>query len=209
MTNNGLILLFSSMIAATGVASATTITFGGNTLSGQGVVSSVAGATTVNFESGEPLNYSGGSVTSGNVSNVYLEPTNDTSKYLTSGTGTVSIDFSQNSIKYFGIYWGSFDAYNTITLSGNSGNESYTGTQIANLDGFQPDGSTSQYVNFFSGTGSSWSKITLSSTQNAFESDNHAFITATPEPSTTLLLGTGGLMLLAAYAGRRRAQVRN
>ena len=202
------IIRYSFILLAASIPSAsfaTTITFGGTSVTGQGIVSSVAGVTTVDFNSGAlPANYSGGSVVSGSVSNVYLSPTDDTSFYTTTGTGSTVINLASTPATYFGLYWGSIDAYNTITFSGTTGTESYTGTQIAALDGLTPDGNTSIYVNFAEAKGASWNKITLSSTQNAFETDNHAFITATPEPSTALLLGTGGLLLVAGFGFRRR-----
>jgi hypothetical protein len=45
--------------------------------------------------------------------------------------------------------------------------------------------------------------VTFSSTQNAFESDNHSYIAAVPEPETYAML-LAGLGLVSAVARRRR-----
>jgi hypothetical protein len=50
-------------------------------------------------------------------------------------------------------------------------------------------------VNAFAGVGSKITSVAFYSTQNAFETDNHAFITAVPEPETYAMLLAGLGML--------------
>ena len=205
--------LIAIALAVPCITSASTInvTFGGNTAGGDGVVSSVSGSSTVNFNGDTaPSNYTitpNAGIVQGNVSNVDAAPTNDTSYYLSTGTSSVDINLSAAPATYFGLYWGSIDTYNTIAFTEANGTvDTYTGTQIAAADGISANGTTSAYVNFFD-NGSAFTSVKLSSTQFAFESDNHAFVaaSATPEPSTWIL--TAGGLALAGFLFRRR-QVR-
>ena len=194
-------------------ASTINVSFGGTPAGSAGVTSSQAGATVVNFDNGTaPSNYTLGQtagVVDGNQTNVYLEPTGDTTDYLTTGTSTVNINLASMPATYFGMYWGSVDTYNTISFREANGTvDTYTGAQIAALDGINPNGTTSAYVNF-SDIGSSFVNISLSSTTDAFETDNHAFIaaSATPEPASWLLMA-GGLSAAALFFQRKQKQAR-
>ena len=183
-------------------ASTISVTFGGNAVSNEGVVSAVAGTSTVNFDGDTaPSNYTitpNAMLVQGSTPNITAAPAGDTSYYLSTGTSSVDINLASSPSDYFGLYWGSIDTYNTIALTQANGKvQTYTGAQIASLDGISADGTTSAYVNFFA-NGPGITDIRLSSTQFAFESDNHAF-SATPEPSTWILtaggLGLAGLMI--------------
>ena len=143
----------------------------------------------MNFDGGlTPGYYTLGStaqIAQGNSSGVYATPTGDTSNYLSTGNSSITITPS-SAYNYFGLYWGSLDDYNSISFKEANGTSvSYTGGQIAGFAGIPTDGATSVYVNFAL-TGTTFSSITLSSGQYAFESDNHAFgnIAAAPEPAT-------------------------
>lgn len=127
-------------------------------------------------------------------------PPADTSKFLcvgpdeTSGT-PITITLS-SAINYFGFYVGSLDAYNSISFfNGATQTISLSGTQLATRAGVNPDGNQSRgfYINVFASAGENFNSIRLSSTSNAFETDNHAFALVTtipgadgnvPEPGT-------------------------
>lgn len=164
-----------------------------------------------------PTGYSGsGQVVVGSVGGQYAQPTAgpnpsagfNNSQYLTvptgssSGSVTITAPFLSS---YFGLYWGSVDTYNSITFfRGSTQVASFVGQTI--IDAPTPDltpGSQQQavYVNFFFTNGDAYDKIVLTSTQFAFESDNHVF-GVVPVPGSAVLLLSG--LLGAAFIGRRR-----
>jgi len=109
----------------------------------------------------------------------------------------------------FGLYCGSIDAYNKIQFfsvsnSGSTLVASYTGDQLNALppvdsNGDQSSSYTNAYISF-AFTGLSFNEVTLSSTQNSFESDNiyaaglTSLTSPVPEPSTWA-------MVLLSFAG--------
>lgn len=114
------------------------------------------------------------------------------------GPGSVIFDAA---VSYFGFLWGSPDAYNTVSF--------YDGaTLLGAFDGsavlVPPNGnqSFSSYFNVFAGAGEAITRVEFSSTTNAFETDNHAFTAAVPEPESYAML-LAGLGLLGAMARRR------
>ena len=165
-----------------------------------GLTTNVAGATTVDFNSGKPWFYTGPStVVSGSVDGQTAAPAGDSTPYLSvaypyqSGIETATLN---NSYNYFGLYWGSIDDYNTLkfysgdtlvaTISG--GDVIASGTAL----GDQMAPGSNRYVNFFFND-ASYDNIVFSTTQYAFESDNHAFgnVRAVPEPASFALMGLG------------------
>jgi hypothetical protein len=179
-------------------ADAIMLTFGGTPVAGQGQFSSVPGVTTIDFESGAPTSglavYSapgpGPAVVSGNTVSSLLS-LDDTSKYLAvsilgdeRGTTPVTIAFA-NPLDYFGLYWGTPNANNTISFfNGDTLLESFRGDALYSV----VPSTGAVYANFFAEAGESFNKVVLSEISVAFESDNHAYKVAesVPEPVTSL-----------------------
>lgn len=194
---------FATLAVAAGAASAVpTFTAGGTALAGEGLVTSVAGATTINFNDGIiPANYSGASLFTGTDGN-HAAPPGDTTRYLSAGISSdqhspVTATFA-GGLSYFGFYMGSPDTYNSVQYNfTNSASITMSGSDLAALAGNQPNGdqSVGMYINAFAGSGNRISSVSFSSTSNAFETDNHALISAVPEPGTYAMLLAGlGLM---------------
>ena len=183
-------------------AEAIMLTFGGTSVPGQGQFSSVPGVTTIDFESGAPTSglavYSapspGPAVVSINTIGVSLLSTDDSSRYLsvsvlgdTRGTTPVTIAFA-NPLDYFGLYWGTPSANNTLSFfNGDRLLQSFNGDALYSA----VPSTGAVYANFFAQPGESFNKVVLSDTSIAFESDNHAYKVATdptsvPEPLTSL-----------------------
>jgi hypothetical protein len=112
-----------SLLSAISFAHAGTITVGGTPLVNQGQVTSVAGATTVNFNAlsnGGPQNFVSGIASYSNLfvrSGLTTDITGDTSPFVNplSTTGDITVNFSK-PIVYFGLYWGS-PARSTLSRS--------------------------------------------------------------------------------------------
>ncbi len=129
----------------------------------------------------------------------------DTTTYLSTGIGSVELDFSQN-LTYLGLLWGSIDNYNTIAFyDGSTLLGSFTGNQIlAGANGDQGVNGT-LYMNFNSDT--QFNRVVFSSTQYAFEFDNVAYNETrvpAPEPISLSLFGAG-LAGVGALRRRRKA----
>jgi hypothetical protein len=197
-------------LATAGIAPAQAfmITSGG-TLDGiNGQKSSVGGVTNVTFDIPFPLSttYTNSGISAppitsnlvtGSLVNQYLTPTGDETRYLTLGgdkPGPVDIVLSSLN-NYFGLYWGSIDAYNTVAFYKGSFTAanlvgSFAGDALG-ISGITANGTQSSYINFDSeGASQYFDRIRLTSTQAAFESDNHAF-RAVPTPA--LLPGLVGI----------------
>ncbi len=129
----------------------------------------------------------------------------DATTYLATGIGSVSLALP-GSEKYFGLLWGSVDAYNTLSFydASNTLIGTITGQNVTAAANGNQGASGTLYVNINSTV--AFSKVVASSTSRAFEFDNVAFdptTTAVPEPSSLALVGTGVLALGLARSRRR------
>lgn len=183
------------------------------TLSALGeTTSSVAGATTIDFNSGCGYASCTGDfqLVLGSQANLYAQPAGTDTQFLAvpnpNANGSATFTLGAES-DYFGLFWGSVDAFNSISfyLGGNL-ISTYTGADLVGAqfaNGDQVSYNSNRYINFDFGS-EKFDTVKLSSTNFAFESDNHAFrnLATVSEPST-LLLVIGGLLSLAGVRMRK------
>ncbi len=212
MSNRSVQIAVMAM-AAMAPAAATTVSIGGTPLANEGQVSSVAGATTVNFNSlpnGGPQSFTFGIASYSNLNIRSAGGTDiagDSSPFASPTTpiGDLTVTFSQ-PIVYFGLYWGSPDPANTISFfNGSAAVFSYTGQNLHDQLGVALGSGNAAYVNFRAGASESYTRIVLSPAGSfPFEDDNHAFLQAVPEAGTYALTAFG--LAIAWIARRRRSR---
>jgi hypothetical protein len=192
-----------------------------------GSASLVGGVTTVDFGTLSPNNsvavqkpmstfsngiatYSGGELfntTTTGISGVSARPVGSTSNWWSIQVGqTGTVNFS-SGISYYGFLWGSPDVspWNLVSFySGNTLLDSY------GREDFQPplndnNWTTTSYLNVSTlPNGPLITKITFSASQNAFETDNHAFkVSAVPLPAAAWLFGSA-LLGFVTLSNRRK-----
>lgn len=170
------------------------------------VTSQLSSFTIYDFNSGLPGVYAGsGSIVTGSVSGQYATPFGDTTPYLTVGQNQSETLTPGGVHNVFGLYWGSVDAYNSIKFFLNNvlvdtfaGNDPRLTGITAN--GGQLTSNSNQYVTFL---GLQYTSVQLSSTQFAFESDNH-LVGDVPEPSTLALIAAALLSMFGLGYWRKQ-----
>ncbi len=181
-----------------------------------GNTSNVAGATTIDFGTSPvnnvtsttgalPAGYTGGALfntsTSG-ISGLAARPVGSTDNFWSIGGGVTGKVVFEAPASYFGFLWGSPDVGSWNRIKFYDGN-----ALLASLDGSVISGgnawTNSRYFNVYAGVGEKITSVVFSASQNAFETDNHAFITAVPEPESYALI-LAGLGLIGLGVRRRQ-----
>ena len=198
--------LLTGLIASTAIlisvaAHAAIVVTVGGVAAPSGMVSAVA-PTTYNFDAVGgtfPVFAPAGVVSyqTGSLNLNYTAPAGDATQYASVGTSPFGTAGSPQSasialgggVRYIGLYWGSIDAYNTITITDALGTHDIN---TGNTPVLTPGGTVSSYVNIFDDIAITSVKFTSSGI--AFEFDNLT-IAAVPEASTwaMMLLGFLGL----------------
>jgi hypothetical protein len=169
-------------------------------------------APTYDFESPAPV--SGGLVTTGDLSGISAQPYGSTGNFWTVGP-TDGSPGEMNLSSFAGIasisfIWGSVDSYNTLEVLDRLGNvlETFTGADAAvSPNGNQTDPITNPLalLTFSGTTQGNIGGLRLSSTSNAFETDNFA-VTAVPEPGAWAMLLIGFGFIGAFLRGQKRTR---
>ena len=166
---------------------------------------------TYDFETPAPV--TGGEVRTGDDPGVAAQPLGSTGNYWTVGPtdgtpGTLDLS-SFGDIFNLSFIWGSVDTYNTLEVLDGVGGviATFTGLDANNpANGDQSDPATNPLVTLFfdGGDESLVAGLRLSSSQNAFETDNYA-VNAVPEPGTwaMMLLGFGAVGATMRFRRRR------
>lgn len=200
-------------VSAPAYATITTRVIGSDGSNPNGLMTTFGGVTTMTFDGGTavPPLLTGGAVVNGTHPGQFATPYGDTSDYFIVGAGPGYIGTASfapgGAYSYFGLYWGSVDAYNSIAffLDGiNVG--TFTGDAFSPATGAQTASDTNEFVDFVFSPGTGYDTVTFTTTAPNFELDNIAF-GILPEPASAALLGSG---LLAAFGlTRHRRSGRN
>ena len=198
------------LISSSANAAIVSVTSGGvaDALSGQvSAFASAPGAVVYNMNSDPGFTGSPVAFVSNSVSGQYAAPFGDTTQFASVGTltapATSTLLLSGGSYNYVGLYWGSIDGYNSLTITDASGDHVVDAANYASVltppTGNQGAGG-SLYINIFSD--SAITKLTFFSSQAAFEFDNLT-VAAVPEASTWAMMILGFLGL--GFLGYRKS----
>ncbi len=156
-------------------------------------------ATSASF-TGDPVAFPTGTVSGA------ATPFGDTTRYASVGTlldpSTSALVMPTGSFNYIGLYWGSIDQYNTITITDSSGPHDIDSTTFPILNPANGDRGLfgSAFVNISDSlpiTG-----VTFFSNQQAFEFDNLT-VASVPEASTWAMMILG--FLGVGFLGYRKS----
>lgn len=141
----------------------------------------------------------------------------DATVYVTSGS-TGAFAAAQVTLqlpapeRYFGLLWGSVDAYNTLSFyNGATLIETVTGGDVTSSPNGDRSVNGTLYVNVDATSGASFDRVIVTSSQYGFEFDDVAFnstpisilaLDPVPEPMSLCVLATG--LLATALVRRRR-----
>ncbi|MBC7802588.1 MAG: PEP-CTERM sorting domain-containing protein [Candidatus Parcubacteria bacterium] len=197
-------------------AGASTVDFGITAINNTGPLvpeilpSGTLGGINYSFSGGTLFNFDG---TSSLPNGISARPVGSTDNFWSIGTnpvaqqgpGVVSLGAG---VKYYGFLWGSPDASGWNSLSFYNGTTQLGATLNGSAILNPPNGNQTfaRYFNIYAGAGEVITSIRFTANTNAFETDNHAFIAAIPEPETYAML-LAGLGLLG-FVARRRSAVR-
>jgi PEP-CTERM motif len=191
---------------------ACTVTFGDNGVNNDSFASLSLPAGTLNgvnykYEGGALYNYNGQTTTfPGGVS---ARPVGSDGNYWSIGIKPVEqrgpgVVTFETGVSYYGFLWGSPDAYNKVDFyNGDKLLGSFDGSAV--LKPPNGDQTYSAYYDVFADAGESITKVEFYSDRNAFETDNHAFMTSpAPEPEIYAMIAVGlGVMGWAARKKKR------
>jgi hypothetical protein len=201
------------LLAATSASASYVVTAGGAPVPGEGLTTSVLGATVVDFNSSlaNPSGYTGGAVKNGSSSSNWASPPGDTSNFYTVGPGagqsTPGTVLLNSLSQYFGYFGGSPDTYNSVELWRDTTKlATFNGSYLASVVPLAADGNwaSGAYWNIWASNSSEYfNKVLFVSSTNAFETDNHASLSAVPLPAAAWLFGSA-LLGFMTVSNRRK-----